>query len=345
MLPTVDWEHLYQNIIEEKNSRNSQPIVHKIAWARWAAAAAIALLLGTGLYFFTTTQKEQRDLVDIKKSRQNDIAPPNRIKTVLTLSNGQEVILDSTGNGMFATQGSVNVIKLSDGQIAYSGTNKEIQYNTLTNPKGSKVVSLMLTDGTKVWLNTASSIRYPTAFVGKERKVELTGEAYLEVAHNPAMPFIVSKGNTSIRVLGTHFNVNAYDDESSLNVTLLEGSVSVTSKGSKQGIVIKPGEQAQVSKNGSIGLLNSVDLNEATAWKNEVFSFDGADIESIMRQISRWYDVEVVFEKNMRVSEKFYAEVSMSTSISNILKMLETTKAVRFKIEGKTIIVMPPISP
>ncbi len=343
VLPTVDWEHLYQNIIEEKNSRNLQLALRKIIWPRWAAAAAALLMLGTGYYFLTTIHKERKNLSGIEQPKVNDIAPPNTVNAVLTLSNGQKIILDSTGNGMLAKQGSVNVIKLADGQIAYSGGSKEIQYNTLTNPKGSKVISLMLADGSKVWLNTASSLRYPTAFAGNERKVEITGEAYLEVAHNPAMPFIVSKGNTSIKVLGTHFNVNAYDDESLLKVTLLQGSVSLTAKGSRQPKMIEPGEQAQVNKNGHIQLTNSIDLNEVMAWKNGFFSFKGADIEGIMRQVSMWYNVEVTIEKPLH--EKFYAEVSRNTSVSNLLQMLEATKAVKFKIEGKTISVMPPVSP
>lgn len=343
-VPYVDWDLLYQQVVEEKNSQNIQPIVRKIRWTRWVAAAAMLLLFGTGYYFFNLTyHEERRELTIIDQSKQTDIAPPNTVNAVLTLSNGQKIILDSTGNGMVAMQGSVNVTKLADGQIAYSGTSKEIQYNTLTNPKGSKVINLMLADGTRVWLNTASSLRYPTAFAGKERKVEVTGEAYLEVAHNRDKPFIVSKGSTNIKVLGTHFNVNAYDDESSLNVTLLEGSVSVMAAGSGQSKVIKPGQQAQVNKKGAIELTNSIDLSEVTAWKNGLFSFKAADIKSVMRQVARWYDVQVVFEKD--IPEKFYAEVPTSTSVSALLNMLEATKAVKFKIQGKTINVMSVASP
>ena len=339
VIPTVDWEHLYENIIEEKNSRNHQPALRKIIWSRWAAAASILLMLGTGYYFLTHTHKEQKDLSGTKQPKMNDIAPPNTVHAVLTLSNGQKIILDSTGNGILAKQGSVNVIKLANGEIAYRGASNEIQYNTLSNPRGSKVINLVLADGSKVWLNTASSLTYPTAFTGNERKVEITGEAYLEVAHNATMPFIVSKGNTSIKVLGTHFNVNAYDNESSLNVTLLEGSVRVAANGNQQPKVIVPGEQAQVNKNGNIAVANSVDLNEVIAWKEGVFSFKGASIESIMRQVSRWYDVDVVFEEP--VEEKFYAEVSRNTGVSNLLQMLEATKSVHFKIERNTISVGP----
>ena len=339
-VPATDWERLYKQIIEEKNNRTTDPIVRNISWARWVAAAII-LLLGTGYYFFTTNKehKEQKQLAEIGQTKAKDIAPPNTVNAVLTLANGQTVILDTTSSGTVALQGAVNVVKLADGQIAYRGTSKEIQYNTLNNPRGSKVISLLLADGSKVWLNAASSLKYPTSFTGSERKVEITGEAYFEVAHNPAMPFVVSKGGTNIKVLGTHFNVNAYDDERSLNVTLLEGSVSVMANHSTQPKVIEPGAQARVDKNGYIQLDNSVDLNEVMAWKNGLFSFKAADIESIMRQVSRWYNVEVVFKTP--ITEKFYAEVSKSTNVSSLLEMLQATKAVQFKIEGNTIVVEP----
>jgi hypothetical protein len=309
-------------------------------WFRWAAAASIILLLGTGYYFLIhKEQQQQNELAKAKRPAINDIAPPNSVNAVLILGNGQRVILDSSGNGMLAVQGKVDVVKLSNNQIAYRGSSKDIEYNTLSNPRGSKVINLVLTDGSRVWLNSASSITYPTVFTGGERKVKITGEAYFEVAHNPAMPFIVSKGETSIKVLGTQFNVNAYDDESSLNVTLLEGSVSVSDIGSHQAKVIKPGEQAGVSKKGVIALANSIDIDEVMAWKNGLFSFKGADIESIMRQVSRWYNVEIVFKKP--VTEKFYAEVSKNTGISSLLQILEATKAVHFAIEGNRISVMP----
>ncbi len=332
----ADWEQLYQRIIKDKNERDAQPGVRRMIWSYWAAAT-IALLLGACYYYFVSlpAEENQKELANIEQINKNDVAPPAAVNAVLTLANGQRIILDSTGNGMLAMQGAVKVMKLPDGQIAYRGTGKEIQYNTLNNPRGSRVVGLTLADGSKVWLNAASSLRYPTAFAGKERKVEITGEAYFEVAHNPAMPFVVSKGGTTVRVLGTHFNINAYDDEHSLNVTLLEGRVSVGTITGVRPQVISPGQQAQVEKSGDIELVNSVDLEEVMAWKNDLFSFKGSGIEGIMRQVSRWYDVDVVFEK--QVTEKFYAEVSKATNVSTLLKMLEATKAVRFNIEGKTI--------
>ncbi|MEO8583649.1 MAG: FecR domain-containing protein [Flavitalea sp.] len=338
-VPAANVERMYHEILGEINNPDIRPVVRKMVWSRWAAAASIILLLGTGYYFYANReQKRQQELAKVEQAKINNIAPPNAVHAVLTLSNGEKIILDSSGNGIVAKQGSVNVIKLDNGEIAYRGTTNEIQYNTLINPRGSKVINLTLSDGTRVWLNTESSLRYPTAFNGKERKVVITGEAYLEVSHNPAMPFIVSKGNTSIKVLGTHFNVNAYNDESSLNVTLIEGSVSVNTNSNLQPKVIIPGEQAQVNKNGRIDVTSSIDLNEVMSWKNGLFFFKGASIEDIMREVSRWYNVEVVFDGP--VEEIFYAEISRNTNVSTLLQMLESTKAVHFKIEGKQIRVL-----
>jgi transmembrane sensor len=345
LAPAVEWERMYARILKEKDSRDVHPKVRKMKWASWAAAAVVLLLLGSGYYYFAGHKVEPQKIAKFQQPKSMDIAPPNSINAVLTLSNGQKIVLDSTGSGIVAMQGTVNVVKMANGQLAYKGSSQNIEYNTLSNPRGSKVISLVLSDGSKVWLNAASTLKYPTAFVGKERKVEITGEAYFEVAHisssfggggEEAMPFIVSKGETSVRVLGTHFNVNAYDDEHSLNVTLLEGSVKVA-KGNEN-VLISPGQQATVDDS-RLTIHVNVDLDEVMAWKNGFFSYKGADIQTIMRQVSRWYNVDVVFEKP--ITEKFYAQVSRNTDVSNLLKMLEATKAVHFKIEGKTIKVMP----
>ncbi|MBS1738643.1 MAG: FecR domain-containing protein [Bacteroidetes bacterium] len=338
----TDWERLYRRIVEEKDAREEITLIkiQKINWAGWAAAIVV-LLFGAGYYFFNThlNGKHKVEPVNIAQVKKEDVAPPVAINAELTLANGKKIILDSIGNGMVAIQGSVKVMKLADGQIAYKGTSKGIEYNTLNNPRGSKVVGLTLADGSKVWLNTASSLRYPTAFTGSERIVEVTGEAYFEVAHNPAMPFVVKKDRNRVRVLGTHFNINAYDDEQSMNVTLLEGSVSVYASDNHNSKVISPGDQARMEKSGNIELIHSVNTDEVMSWKYNIFSFNGVGIEGIMRQVSRWYDVDIVFEKE--VKEKFYAEVSRNTNVSTLLKMLEGTKSVQFRIEGKSIRVMP----
>lgn len=339
LVPSVEWDRMYERIMEEKDSRDVQPTLRKRTWVRWAAAAVVISLLGS-LYYYNAEDKESQKIVVLQQPTTNGIAPPNSVNAVLTLSNGQKIILDSAGNGVLAMQGTVNVVKLANGQLAYKGSSDNIEYNTLSNPRGSRVTSLILADGTKVWLNAASTLKYPTAFAGNERKVEVTGEAYFEVSHNAAMPFIVNKGETSVQVLGTHFNVNAYDDETSLNITLLEGSVKVI-KGNEK-VLISPGEQAEVSNNITASKpikIHSADVDQVMAWKNGLFSYKGASIETIMRQVSRWYNVDVVFEKP--VTEKFYAQVSRNTDVSNLLKMLEATKAVHFRIEGKVITVRP----
>lgn len=335
LAPAVEWDKMYERILQEKDKLDAQPKLRKIPWSRWAAAAVVIVLVGSGYYYFTRQNEPQKAVV-LQQKKTDDIAPPNTANAVLTLSNGQKIILDSTGNGRVAMQGNVNVVKLADGEIVYKGNSENIEYNTLSNPRGSKVISLVLADGTKVWLNAASTLRYPTAFAGNERKVEVTGEAYFEVAHNAAMPFIVTKGETSVQVLGTHFNVSAYDDEQSLDVTLLEGSVKVSN--GNENVWISPGQQADI-RDAQLTIHDNADIEEVMAWKNGLFSYKGAGVEAIMRQVSRWYDVDVIFEKP--VTEKFYAQVSRNTNVSKLLKMLEATKAVHFKIDGKTITVMP----
>jgi len=343
LLPAVEWDKMYERILQEKDSSGVQPKLRKMSWVHWAAAAVVALLLGSGYYYFTRNNEPQKKLV-LQPEKTNDIAPPNTVNAVLTLSNGQKIVLDSTNNGVVAMQGTVNVVKLANGEIAYKGNSENIEYNTLSNPRGSKVISLILADGSKIWLNAGSTLKYPTAFAGNERKVEVTGEAYFEVAHvsslggrpGTAMPFIVTKGETSVRVLGTHFNVSAYDDEKSLDVTLLEGSVKVSN--GDENVLIAPGQQAAL-QDSRLTIHNNVDIEEVMAWKNGLFSYKGADVETIMRQVSRWYNVDVVFEEP--VTEKFYAQVSRNTNVSKLLKMLEATRAVHFSINGKTIAVRP----
>jgi ferric-dicitrate binding protein FerR (iron transport regulator) len=257
----------------------------------------------------------------------------------LTLSDGSQVALNNAHNGTLASQGNVMINKNKDGQIVYanSGEDSALQndgYNTATTPRGGQF-QLILSDGTKVWLNAASSIKYPVVFKGNERKVELTGEAYFEVAHNKKKPFKVISNGQTVEVLGTHFNINAYNNENAVRTTLLEGSVRV-STGDKNK-VIKPGEQAQL-KNGDFQIA-AVDVNEVIAWKNGLFQFKDANIIDIMKQLSRWYDVDIKYEGSIP-DRKFSGSISRNVNASQLLDILSFEK-IHFRIEGKTIIVTP----
>lgn len=308
-----------------------------LVWTRLAAAASIVILITVGTYFLisSNSKKEIAKTEIASKQLKNDIAPGTN-KAVLTLGNGSTLILDDAHNGVIANQSNTKIIKLDAGQLAYNTgkTNpSQILYNTITTPRGGQY-KLVLPDGSKVLLNAASSIRFPVAFVGNERKVDITGEVYFEVAKNKNRPFKVSVKDMNIEVLGTHFNVMAYDNESLIKTTLLEGSVKV-SKGENHA-TLSPGEQAQLNNQG-IKVDKNVNLNEAVAWMNGRFIFNATDIEDIMRQISRWYDVDVVYEGKIS-KETFSGIVNRNSNVSQVLKIMEQA-GIKFKIEGRKIIV------
>lgn len=328
---------LLQKITGSIKEQQAIPL-HKRYFFR-AAAAAILLLAGTGSYLlFVRSPSKPEQTVSIPAA--NDVKPPGTNRAVITLANGQTIYLDSAANGSLTTQENVQLVKLADGQIAYRGSARETVYNTLTNPRSSKVIDITLADGSRVWLNAGSSLVFPVAFTGRERIVSVTGEAYFEVTRNAAMPFKVRKGETEITVLGTRFNVNAYDDENALKITLLEGSVKV-SRGPAFS-VLKPGQQAVLSGlQGAmaIDVVNEPNLEEIMAWKNGFFLFENADIEAVMLQLSRWYNAEVVF-KIRKAHDPLYVKISRDTRLSDVLKALEISGGARFNIEEGKIIVM-----
>jgi ferric-dicitrate binding protein FerR (iron transport regulator) len=285
-----------------------------------------------------------------KSQLKNDVLPGGN-KAVLTLGNGATIILDSAHTGALAQQGNTQVVKLNNGQLLYNHTAKNgensltidhspLTYNTLSTPRGGQY-QLVLPDGSTVWLNAASSIRFPTAFTGNERNVEITGEAYFEVKKNAAMPFTVKMNNgASVQVLGTHFNINAYDDEETIKTTLLEGSVKITKDAALA--IIRPGEQATLSHKSQTSQnipVQKVDVEEVMAWKNGAFQFGGATIETVMRQISRWYDVEVEYKGN--ISLHFAGTISRNVNISQVLEMLEKAGGIKTTIKGNKVIVTP----
>ncbi|MET3879098.1 FecR domain-containing protein [Chitinophaga sp. OAE865] len=320
---------------------NSDKPVRRIHFLpRWSwAAASVLLVLAAGAYYWTVHKKNTHPVAIAAKA--TDIGP-GREGATLTLADGSKIKLDSLGNGVIAKQNGAQVV-LANGQVAYDptgNTNGEVVFNTMSTPRGRQF-RLTLPDGTLVWLNAASSIRYPTVFPGKERKVEVTGEAYFEVVKNPSVPFSVRVNNKAeIEVLGTHFNVNAYENEQSIATTLLEGAVRV-SAANRRGpgaVVLRPGQQAQLSNAGITGIkVANANTEKAVAWKNGLFYFDGATLAEIMRQMERWYDIEVVYENGVPDIE-FEGEMTKDVSLNGLLIMLKRTD-VRFRIEGRKLIV------
>lgn len=309
----------------------------KFNW-KYAVAAAAAVIIVSSLFVFTNKKSEETIVAQVEADSTDDVAAPEENFARITLADGQTVDLNSSARGALASQGKMEVIKTDDGLIVYkvsagkaAGT---VQLNTLTNPKGSSVIGMVLEDGTKVWLNAGSSLTYPVAFIEKERKVSITGEAYFEVAKNKSKPFKVSRDNMEVQVLGTHFNVNAYSDDPDMKVTLLEGSVKV-SNGKATGL-LKPGQQAKV-KNEDLDVHNDINLDQVMAWKNGFFSFEKASVTAVMREVARWYNIEVVY--NGKVPDQYFGgDLRRNARLSSVLKVLEKT-GVKFRIEGNKVTV------
>lgn len=354
-MPQQQADTLFNNIITTSAGLHSQPakVVNMFKWGRMVAAAIIILLLGAGAWLYIYKGNSSKTL----KPSIADVKAPASSNAVLTLANGEKIELNKTASGNIAQQDNANITKLADGRIVYNKTavtNATLAYNTLTVPRGSQVVNIVLADGSKVWLNAASSIRYPVAFNGNERNVEMSGEVYFEVAKDPKKRFIVniSRG-AQVEVLGTHFNINAYDEEEAIKTTLLVGKVRVVDRntkyeaGSKKSeIILNPGEQAvaycRLPVAGCRLTINhSPDLEEVMAWKNGRFEFAGNTIEPIMQQIARWYDVQIEY-RGLKPTDNFMGGISRQANISELLKVLEQTQAVRFHIEDKKIIVSKP---
>lgn len=331
-------DRILANIFHDQQEKK----VKRLFSVKWMAAAAVIIGLLVGSYFLFLRKSEKPEIAKTSVPKQTDLAPGGN-KAILTLADGSTVVLDSAGNGALAVQGNTQIIK-GNGTLAYNekqqvGIAQNTLYNSVSTPKGGQY-QLTLADGSKVWLNAASSIRFPTAFTGKDRIVEITGEAYFEVAHDASKPFIVSVNDMQVEVLGTHFNINSYADEGSMKTTLLQGKVRVTRNGNIA--ILKPGEQAIVIPSKSEGPLtidHSPDLDEVMAWKNGLFHFNGASLQEVMRQIVRWYDVDVVYQGNIP-ERKFGGEISRNSNLSQVLKILEESK-VHFSIEDKKLIVKP----
>jgi transmembrane sensor len=332
-------EEKVNHILDHILTNHKKPVVRKISWYRYAAAALAFITVSAGLYLYTINSRP-----DFKK--QNGSAYVNSIpaatnKATLTLANGSTINLDKASNGEIAEQSGATVIKAGDGKLVYEISKASIAasgFNTITTPRGG-LYQVDLPDGTKVWLNAASSLKYPTVFNGQERKVELSGEAYFEVAKKK-IPFLVKTAQQQVAVLGTHFNINAYTDEAKTKTTLFEGAVRVSLSGQQASKsvneqILAPGQQSVVGNNRLN--VSAVDLDEALAWKNGYFQFNEENLVNIMKQLSRWYDIDVVFEGRPS-QELFLLKVPRKLGLSEVLKIL-ATNGINFKIEGRTLIV------
>lgn len=304
-------------------------------WKSVAAAAVVTAVLGTGVWLLL--KKDVPEVATVQPSTHGVLADatPGVYKAQLVLDDGSTIELDSAGNRKLAQQGNMQVMN-ADGQLVYkkdATTKATALFNTLKTARG-QMYPVKLSDGSAVWLNSSSSIRFPVAFTEQERRVEITGEAYFEVAHNDKKPFTVSVNGTEVQVVGTVFNINSYNDEGSMRTTLLKGAVKVK-KGDHQ-VMIKPGEQAQVV-NDNIKVNKDVNITKEVAWKNGLFYFKNEDLKTIMRQISRWYNVDVVYEGNVS-KEGISGKIYRNANLSEVLKLLNVLE-VNFKIEGKKLII------
>lgn len=317
-------------------------------YVRLAAAAIVFCLLSAGAYFLLKRDSSSAQVAKkentVQNKNNNDVLP-GKNTAILTLADGSTVALDETQNGIVSTQGNAKVVKLDNGMLTYKTSDHrpaEMVYNTITTPKGGQY-QLILSDGSKVWLNAASSLKFPATFTGKDRKVELLGEAYFEVAPltpkggHEKMPFKVEAEGMEVEVLGTHFNINSYENETSSRTTLLEGSVKINHGNTTD--FLKPGQQARLNRDGDIKIINDADVDEAIAWKEGRFQFNRSDIHDVMRQVARWYDVSVEYKGI--VSSHFGGTVSRDVNLSQVLKMLELTGELKFQVEGRKVTVVP----
>jgi transmembrane sensor len=335
-----DEEAVGEAILARLN-RETKPVKTKPGYFRWVAAASVILILGAaGLSVIKIITHGERGEQMVKTNIH-----PGGNKAILTLANGSKISLTDVGNGQIANQNGIKVTKAANGQLVYTITGRENlpgassstdldASNTIETPKGGQY-QVVLPDGSKVWLNAYSSLKFPVSFANRnERRVELSGEAYFEVAHNKELPFRVITSRQTVEVLGTHFDVNAYADETTTKTTLLQGMVRVTA--ANRSAILNPGQQAKLSNTLDVSEANT---EEAVAWKNGYFNFDDEKLENIMRSVSRWYNVDVVFADQSLRNETFGAVTTRFASINTLLKMMEQTGDARFSIQGSTITI------
>lgn len=323
----------------DKTTGEGMYVGHRNSFIRkwsWAVASSVALIIGVGIYYLYH-KKQAETPTGVVQSIIN--GQQGKSSVLLTLSDGSRVLLDTVKNGRITLQGGT-VAKVTNGVFEYERTGSAVQYNTISTPKG-KQFQLRLSDGTSVWLNAESSIKYPVVFTGKERLISVTGEVYMEVAQNPSIPFRVAiSGGTAVEVLGTSFNVNAYNNEQSVRTTLLAGAIRVAMKGAAYKL-LKPGQQAlTTTENRPIQVFDDVNAVSVVAWKNGVFDFNDVPLEEAMRQLARWYDIEVVYQQTIP-KVQLGGTIKRSLPFTDVLYFLGNV-GLHYKLEGnRKLIILP----
>lgn len=331
---TLDF--IYQSILLNHIADEPAKPVHRVhflrrGWIRYAAA--LLLISFTAIYFYTTIDKEKPAVTQTPVTDRPIVPGSNR--ALLTLADGSTIVLDSAANGRLANEGGADIMKREDGQLAYEHqlqNSKEILWNTMRTPRGGQY-QITLPDGTKVWLNAASSITFPVAFVDKERRVKITGEVYMEVAHNKLKPFFVDvDGKSSVEVLGTSFNINAYGDEGNISTTLIEGSIKMNNR-----MVLKPGQQAVQPGDSATKIISNADIAQVLAWKNGIFNFNGTDFKVVVRQLERWYDI--VIDLRGKYDDMIMdGKMDRGVQLPDIIRFFNSY-GFETKLEGRTLIV------
>jgi transmembrane sensor len=329
-------EVIFGNIREKLTSTEPKPKYKSIWWI--STAAAILIISGLGIFFYKNQLKSSATVHTARKIQPEILPGGNR--AILTLANGKTISLTNALNGKLAQDGGISVSKTRDGQLVYAGHNEMPQagkpngLNTITIPRGG-IYDIVLADGTHVWLNSGSSLAFPSSFSGTERQVQLTGEAYFEVARN-GKPFKVITATQTVQVLGTHFNIEAYQDEESVKTTLLEGSVKVIRKNEK--VLLTPGQMSVNTQTQAL-YVRQANLTEVMDWKSGLFIFDNENVAEVMRKVARWYDVEVEYKSNIG-GKKLVGIVSRNTPIEELLDNVALAGKVKYKLEGRRIVLM-----
>jgi transmembrane sensor len=323
---------IWQNIAAAKET----PVKRLPNIRRWVVAASVLLVLTAGAFWLLSEREHRITATTIDAGEIH----PGKEGAILTMADGSKVILDPVKDTTIALAGGL-IARIKDGNLLYEGKSSQATFNSISTPRGRQF-HVRLPDGSDAWLNAESSIRYPLAFTGNERRIAISGEVYFEVKKH-IKPFIVNAGKMAeVTVLGTSFNVNAYSNESAIATTLIEGAVKVSA--GTQTRVIRPGQQARIvdtGKNNGITIQSNTNLEKVLAWKNGIFNFDDADLEEVMRQLERWYDIEVVYATGVNRKTKFFGEINKLNTLGDLLEMLEKS-GVHFKMESnRKLLVMP----